>query len=356
LQAILHGENPVDCGESGSTLRFLLPLAAVKGGEWTFTGHGRLMERPLGVYEELFPAHGDKILRDNGAIRISGRLSGGEFALPGNISSQFVSGLLMALPLLSQRAPGGGEDSIIRLTTPLESAPYVDLTLDVMAAYGVKVGSPPSALPQFVVPAGSMYALPAAPFRVEGDYSQAAYFLCAGALGCDVGVAGLSAGSRQGDAAGLDVLKSMGGAYRHRETEHARSLQARPSASGLHGALIDARDIPDLVPPLAALACFAAGETRICGAERLRLKESDRLTALATMLGGLGADIRETPDGLLIHGQEQIAGGEADSFGDHRIAMSAALASLCCRGPVCLSGSSAVNKSYPNFWKDWGVQ
>jgi 3-phosphoshikimate 1-carboxyvinyltransferase len=283
------------------------------------------LERPLSPYAKLFPEHGVEWKESAKGITISGKLSAGLFELPGNLSSQFVSGLLLALPLL------GGE-SLIRLSTPLESAPYVDMTRSVAAAYGVAlspISTSEAASPGFAVPGGQLYK-PAA-FRVEPDFSQAAYFLCAAALGCDIRVTGLPEHSIQGDAAIAGIL------YR---------LQ-----NG--GDTVDASNVPDLVPPLAAYAACRPGVLRISGAGRLRYKESDRLAALCETLGCLGADIAETPDGLLIHGKRRLRGGRTDSHGDHRIAMAAALASLRCERPAQLSGWQCVEKSYPDFWKDW---
>jgi 3-phosphoshikimate 1-carboxyvinyltransferase len=316
----------IDCNESGSTLRFLMPIAAALGGQWRFGGRGRLMERPLGVYEELFPAHGVQIWRKTDipgpatACCLSGKLTPGVFSFSGGVSSQFVSGLLLALPLLDG-------DSEIRLSSPLESASYVNLTLQVMRAYGLDGIEQSDDLHRYYIRGGRQYK--DRPFRVEGDYSQAAFFLCAAKLGCDVRVAGLNPQSMQGDRRILDLLDE---------------------------AVIDAGDIPDLVPPLAALACSRPGMMRITNAGRLRLKESDRLQALTSLLGGLGADIRESDDGLMIRGKAGLNGGNAQAWNDHRIAMAAALAAIVCKEPVHLSGWQSVSKSYPHFWQDWLVK
>ncbi|MDR0909952.1 MAG: 3-phosphoshikimate 1-carboxyvinyltransferase [Spirochaetaceae bacterium] len=323
LQNIINNKRTLDCGESGSTLRFLLPIAASLGGKWKFSGHGRLMERPLTVYEKLFPEHGVTIHKENDCITIEGKLQGGLFTLPGNISSQFISGLLMALPL----QPSGTEHKI-SLSSALESASYVDLTIDVMSSYGVQIETKDTV---YTVQGGQKYIDTG--FTIEADYSQAAYFLSAAALGCNIEVAGLSENSKQGDRKILQILKEMG--------------------PELKGITIDASDIPDLIPPLAALASFCKGTTQIVHAERLRLKESDRLASLCAMLGGLGADIKETEDGLIINGRKTIRGGNADSWNDHRIAMAAALASIRCDTPVIVTGYDCVRKSYPDFWKDW---
>ncbi|MDR1067700.1 MAG: 3-phosphoshikimate 1-carboxyvinyltransferase [Clostridiales Family XIII bacterium] len=367
---------PVDCGESGSTLRFLIPVAAAFGGEWTFTGRGRLMERPLDIYKDVFESHGGFFRQDAGTVAIRGRLTPGRYELPGDVSSQFITGLLLALPLLN------GESEIV-LTAPLESANYVDLTLDVMNAFGVDAfdgeggewevmeittgaSSGPavstSALASdapagWRVPGGQVYKR--AKYAVEGDWSQAAFFLCAGALGARVSVEGLSPASLQGDMRILSVLKSMGAdvdaTLRPALFARKRSCTIRAflPQSGLKGITIDVSHIPDLVPPIAALACFAAGTTRITGASRLRLKESDRIAALVTELGKLGADISADGGDIIIRGRERLDGGEADAWNDHRIAMALAVASVGCTSPVYLTGAESVGKSYPKFWDDF---
>lgn len=326
----------VDCGESGSTLRFLLPLAALGDSEVAFNCRGRLPERPLGIYEELFAKSGAAISRHGERITVRGPLRPGVFSLPGGVSSQFVSGLLLALPLL-------GGDSEIRLTTPLESAPYVDMTIAVMNRFGVEIERPNPGC--FKIKGGQIYH--PENYRVEADYSQAAYFLGAAALGCNVALAGLPDESLQGDRMILDVLRDMGARIER------RGGLVRVRAERLLAVEVDARDIPDLVPPIAALCCFCEGESRIVNAARLRLKESDRLRAISVGLKNLGADIKEREDGLVITGTGRLRGGEVDSCGDHRIAMSLALAAIGCDGPVTLTGAESVNKSYPAFWRDF---
>lgn len=325
----------VDCGESGSTLRFFLPLAALQGREIVLSGRGRLMSRPLEAYGRVFAESGVNFTKVGGGVKVCGPMRGGVRELPGDVSSQFVSGLLFASPLLD-------EDSEIRLTSPLESAPYANMTVSAMRHFGVRVEADRNG---YRVGARQRYK--PARYRVEGDYSQAAFFLAAAALGRKVVCRGLEADSPQGDRAILDVLREMNASVEYGNpgvTVRAGSLRA---------VTVDARQIPDLVPPIAALCCFCEGESRIVGASRLRLKESDRLRALAMELGRLGADIRETDDGLVINGKPMLEGGEADAHGDHRIAMASALASLRCRAPVRLSGAESVKKSYPDFWKDF---
>jgi 3-phosphoshikimate 1-carboxyvinyltransferase len=331
----------VDCGESGSTLRFLLPLAALHGRRALFTGRGRLLERPLEVYAKVFAEAGARFeLTPEGAVT-EGQLRGGVYSMPGDVSSQFVSGLLFALPLLES-------DSEIRLSTPLESRGYVDLTIDVMRRFGVEATERGGA---YFVKGGQRYS--PARYRVEADYSQAAFFLASAALGLDVEVAGLDPDSRQGDRAILRILRGMGAETIWRDGCAGEDKILSVRAKSLSAVTVDARETPDLVPPIAALCCFCEGTSRIVNAGRLRLKESDRLKALASELKKLGAIAEESGDSLVITGAERLRGGAADAWGDHRIAMSVAVAAIRCDGPVSLSGWRSVNKSYPNFWRDF---
>jgi 3-phosphoshikimate 1-carboxyvinyltransferase len=325
----------LDCGESGSTLRFLLPVAALGAGRTAFTGKGRLLSRPIDLYAEVFRAAGASYEHVADKVTVKGPLRSGEYALPGDVSSQFVSGLLLALPLLEG-------DSTVRLSSPLESGGYVDMTIDVMRRFGVEIGRDGA---HYLVRGGQRYR--PARYRVEADYSQAAFFLAASALGRDVEVSGLDRDSIQGDRAILGVLAQAGAEIAWR----GGAVTAR--AGRLSPVTVDAREIPDLVPPIAALCCFCDGTSRVLNAGRLRLKESDRLRALASELGKLGAEVKEGAGSLEIAGSESLAGGDADARGDHRIAMAIAVAAIRCRGRVRLSGWRSVAKSYPGFWRDF---
>ena len=319
----------LDCGESGSTLRFLLPVAAALGVETTFSLHGKLPERPLSPLWEELERHGCTLSRPTkNTVRCAGRLSGGTFRLAGNISSQFISGLLFALPLT-------GEASDIMLTTPLESAGYVELTIAALNDFEIRVEE------GLRIPAQQSFRAPER-VSVEGDWSNAAFWLCAGAISAPVTVTGLNRASAQGDCAILDLLVRFGAEVKWEND--ALTVLPRP----LHGIEINARDIPDLVPPLALLAACAEGTTRITGAERLRIKESDRLQSIADALNALGGSVEILPDGLRIHGG-RLTGGTVDSQNDHRIAMLAGIASARCR--VTVRGAEAVEKSYPRFWE-----
>ncbi|MBE7010778.1 MAG: 3-phosphoshikimate 1-carboxyvinyltransferase [Ruminococcaceae bacterium] len=312
----------IDCCESGSTLRFLIPLAFIAGKPVRFTGRGRLPERPLDPYYEICKQDGIITRREGNELFFCGTLQGGTYRLPGNISSQFITGLLFALPLLKK-------DSVIELTTPLESAGYVDMTLGILSQYGICVKN--ENYKRFIVPGNQSYT--PCDLTVEGDYSQAAFYLCANAMGSHVRVQGLNPDSCQGDKEIISIIERFG--------------------SPLKGTTIDVSQVPDLVPVLAVLASQAEGETRIINAGRLRIKESDRLQTVTEMLSALGAQITEGEDFLLIRGTHGLKGGCVNSHNDHRIAMAAAIAATVASNPVTICDSECVAKSYRNFWDDY---
>ena len=328
----------LDCGESGSTLRFLLPVVSALGKNGVFTGGGRLPERPVTELREAMEAHGVRF-SEQGVFPIStiGKLGIGTYTLRGDVSSQYVTGLLFALPLLS-------DDSTLRLLPPVESAPYIEMTLSSLMRFGIEVRREGHT---YFIKGNQTYCSPGA-VSVEGDWSNAAFFLTAGALGAPVTVTGLNPDSPQGDKAILDILRRMGAAV---ETA-GESVTVSPGA--LHGIAQDMADIPDLAPIFSVAAAAArTGETAIQNAARLRLKESDRLAAIHRMLGSLGVSCTETADGLLIPGGQSISGGETSGFGDHRMVMAAAIASVLAETPVTIDGAEAVEKSYPHFFEDF---
>lgn len=319
----------LDCGESGSTLRFLLPVAAALGADARFVMSARLAQRPLLPLLEAMQTHGCRFSRPAPNILVcKGRLQSGRYCIDGDVSSQFISGLLLALPLLDGQ-------SDIMLTSLLESAPYAAMTRQVLSAFGVHWKGW-HIQPQRFCSAGS--------YIVEGDWSNAAFWLCAGAVRGEISLHGLNLDSCQGDAQIVSILKNFGADLNW----HEDILTVR--AANLNAQTLDVRDIPDLVPPLALLAGCAHGQTRFLGAGRLRGKESDRLDSIAKTLNALGGHAQQTHDSLLITGGN-LTGGRVDSCGDHRIAMLAAIASTVCRKPVVLSGAEAVCKSYPTFWQ-----
>ena len=310
----------LDCGESGSTLRFLLPVVCTLGVDAKVVGRGRLPQRPNAALTDALREHGAHVDGDAPPMRLGGPISAGRWALPGNVSSQYVTGLLFALPLLSG-------DSEIVLTTKLESAAYVTMTLQALAAFGVRVE--PTEAGCWRVPGGQRYQSPGM-LEVEGDWSAAAFWHAANALGADIRVEGLNPASAQGDRAALELL-------------------GRPR--------IDASDVPDLVPALAAAAARLPQTTVITGAARLRLKESDRLATTAAMLRSLGHGCEITEDGLIIRdGAPEPCDDpvrDVDGANDHRIVMAAAVAAAFADRPVRVRGIEAVEKSYPDFFRDY---
>ncbi len=329
----------LDCGESGTTERFILPIACALGLDAAVTGCGRLPERPLSpLYEEL-QAHGiDLSPQGVFPLHARGRLPAGDYSLAADVSSQFIGGLLFALSVV----PG---KSTLTLTGRIESAPYIDMTLDVLALFGASIARTADGR-RFEIEGRTHLSSPGAA-AVEGDWSNAAFWLCAGALGRGVTLTGLRADSRQGDRAVADILKAFGADVSLTED----AVTVRPGT--MNGMTVDAAQIPDLVPVLAVVAAFAEGETRFLNAGRLRIKESDRLTTTRELLERLGADVEELPDGLVVRGRGTLAGGECEGANDHRIVMSAAVAGARTQHPVAIRGAQAVRKSYPGFFDDF---
>lgn len=314
----------IDCNESGSTLRFIIPIAAALGAEAEFHGRGRLPQRPIDIYTRELTKHGITFDYDNTMpFTISGRLTSGTYEIEGNVSSQFITGLLFALPLLDG-------DSEIILTSHLESRPYVDITIDTLKRFGISILETENG---FKVKGGQKYTPHSE--QVEGDYSQAAFFYTANALGSNVDILNLNEDSVQGDKAIVDIIKTA------------------VSNGVISGFNADCSDIPDLVPILSVLGAYGNSSSVIFNAERLRIKESDRLAACADMLNALGGNVTVTSDGLKIQPTGGLHGGTVDSFGDHRIVMAAAIAALCCDGEVIIRGAEAAEKSYPHFFEDY---
>ena len=330
------GERMLACGESGSTLRFLIPVTGALGVSCAFVREGRLPERPLEPLLGQLVARGMRFREESALLFCEGRLSPGDFTLPGDVSSQYVSGLLLALPLLEG-------DSTLTITGALQSAAYVRMTEQALSESGVRLEK---AGDTYHVPGSQRFCLPERT-RVEGDCSNAAFFLCMGALSdAGITVSGLNPASAQGDRAILDLLRAFGAEV---TVEGGRAMVRK---NRLVGCEIDAAPIPDLIPTLCALASVAEGETRVVNAARLRIKESDRLASTAQLLRGLGGQVEELPDGLVIRGVKALSGGAADSQNDHRIAMSAAVCACASAGPVEVLGAQCVEKSYPRFWDD----
>ena len=319
LGHFVHLAAPVDCCESGSTLRFLIPIASLTGQAVSFTGRGRLMERPQKPYFDLFDEKDISYEQTAGALTVRGTLTPGEYRLAGNVSSQFFTGLLFALPLL-----GGG--STLVSTTRLESRDYVAMTRDALARAGVRVDGEAE---RFAVPPSVYRSFDAA---VEADWSQAGFWYAAHFLGNGVEVCGLNENSAQGDRV-------------------VAALYERFKAAGEQS--VDVSDCPDLLPPLAVMAARREGTTHFVNAARLRMKESDRLTTTAALLRALGVPAEETADSLTVRGVPSFSGGTVDGANDHRIVMAAAVAATAAAAPVTITGAEAVRKSYPSFWEEY---
>ena len=320
----VSGKRNVDCNESGSTLRFVIPIAAALGYDTEFIGRGRLPQRPIDIYTRELGRNGISFDYNNTMpFSISGQLESGTYEIEGNVSSQFITGLLFALPMLDG-------DSLIKLTSHLESRPYVDITIDTMKRFGIEIEETETS---YIIKGGQKYHSHSE--RVEGDYSQAAFFFVANAIGSQVELKNLLPDSVQGD----------------RQITKIVSETCKDGRIGSFRA--DCSDIPDLVPILSVLAAYGSGESVIYNAQRLRIKESDRLETTAAMLNGIGGDVEVTEDGLIIRPTNSLKGGTVDGCGDHRIVMAAAIAALGCTGDVVITGAEAVEKSYPDFFKDY---
>jgi len=332
----------IDCNESGSTLRFLIPVAAALGIKTVFTGAGRLPVRPQKAYMKLLPQKGVELLCKKDVflpLTVKGQLQSGVYEVGGDVSSQFISGLLFALPLLK-----GNSETI--LTTPLQSAGYVQLTLEQLEQYGIEIEKTENG---YRIPGAQSYK--ACDLALESDWSQAAFFLAAGALGGDVTCIGLNKDSAQGDKKIVSLLKQMGADIAWQKDG---SLHCQSNGS-LYDFEVNASQIPDLVPILSVLAAFADGTTLITGARRLRYKESDRLSAMADNLARMGIDVQEQEDGLVISGTDGVTGKALNGYKDHRIvmAMSIAAAKLFGDEPLTITDAHSINKSYPNFFEQF---
>ena len=332
----------LDCGESGSTLRFLMSVAAVLGADATFTGCGKLPQRPMSQLCDLLALHGMEFERhsaDELPVTCRGTLQGGSFSLPGNISSQYLTGLLFALPLASV-------DSEIEVTGTMTSASYIAMTLDALRMAGIVIEQKGNV---FKIKGNQHYDMPPT-VVVEGDWSSAAFWVVAGVIGRNpLAVCGMNTESLQGDSYIVEHLRSMG-AY---ITVDENKVFAMPSH--LFGAELDCTDTPDLLPVLSVAAAVAQGTTTFTGVGRLRFKESDRLAAMKDVLGKFGITSYIGEDSFTVIGGEPVAGEPVGSFGDHRIAMSAAVMSTVAKGVTVIDGAECVAKSYPAFFDDFAL-
>ncbi len=329
----------LDCGESGSTLRFFIPIAMTMTDNVSFTGHGRLMERPLAPYFDIFDKKKIPYRLNDGILTVKGRLKAGTYEIDGTVSSQFITGLLFALPLLAG-------SSKIKIKGELTSKAYIDITLDVMKKFGIEIKN--NGYSSFEIKGNQKYGCKN--YTVEGDFSNAAFWLVAGAIGCDITCSGIDEKTLQGDREIIRIIEKTGAIIKRTGKD---SIKVQPTAN-MHGITVDADEIPDLVPILAVLFSFCKGVSRIENAGRLRIKESDRLAAITAELTKMGAVITEGEDFLEIEGHQILYGAELSSWNDHRIAMAAAIAACRCEGDVSIEGASkAVAKSYPDFFEDY---
>ncbi len=325
----------LNCFESGSTARFLLPVAAALGANAQFIGEGRLPQRPFDCLCEVLSQNGVKCGSNKLPIDISGIFSGELFTLPGNVSSQYISGILLAAPLMNR-------DVTIKIEGKLESEPYVDMTVAVMDRFGVKVEKKNDG---YFVKGGQRYV--PTNVKIEADWSAAAFFMSAAALGGEIALDGLNFASSQGDMAALDVFAAFGA-----ELSIVGDTLFVKKGKELRGITVNAEQIPDMVPAIAATAAFAKGETKILGAARLRLKESDRIATVCSALKAMGVSVTEGADSITISGGT-VSGGKIDGANDHRIVMAFSVAASFAQGETEISHSEAVSKSYPEFFRDF---
>ena len=324
----------IDCRGCGSTLRFLIPLALNTDEDVIFTGRERLEKRSLKTYTDIFDEFGaDYVASNNSSLPITikkGNLSGNIIALDSNVNSQFLSGLLFALPLAKY-------DTEIRLSAPFKSRGYLDMTIDILEKFGVKIQN--HKYMQFRIRGCQSYK----PFNynAEGDFSHAAFYLAAGALGNFIVCNGLDLETKQVDKNIIDIIEKMNGKI----VVENGAIAAVPTL--LKGTEINISRNPDLLPAICVMATFAQGETIITGIEA----DKERAVNIANQLNSIGATIIEQQNRLIIEGSDKIAGGTANTCNDHRITMALAIASTCCDSLVSVEDSEAINKSYPRFWE-----
>ncbi len=329
----------LNCRESGSTYRFILPCVCIKGASARFKLEGRLPQRPMDVFWDLVESHGVTVRgKGRDIVCVSGELSGDKLAIPGNISSQYISGLIMALGM-------SGKYGEIEITNGIESLGYINITLDVVNKFGIRAEFAGNKIKVY---GEKRYKSPGT-IKIEGDWSNASFWLCtAAACECDFTVNDINTSSVQGDRAVCSLLEKFGATLEYGDD----FVKVKKREGRLEAINIDAHNIPDLIPAIALAAIAAKGETVIYGARRLRLKESDRIKSITEAITALGGKAVANDDGMVITGAP-LSGGVVDSFGDHRIAMLAACASTMCENPVTIKGFEAVKKSYPDFYKDF---
>ena len=326
----------INANESGSTIRFMIPIALVTGEPIEFRGENHLVKRPLDTFLEIFDLQGISYERgeDYLPLKVNGAIKSGLYKVRGDISSQFITGLLYALPMLNG-------DSTIEITTELESKGYIDLTLDMLKKFGITIEN--RNYKEFYIKGNQEYT--PCDYTIEGDFSQSAFFLVADCLGANIKLKAMNMDSHQGDKKILSDIEDFGSKIHYLEdTLYADSIKTK-------GAIIDFSQSPDLGPALTVLAALSSGKSEFINAGRLRIKECDRITCMREELEKLGANITENPDGMEIIGVDSLTGGVIDSHNDHRVAMSFAMASLKASGDIKILNAGCVSKSYPNFWE-----
>ena len=331
-------KNIIDANESGSTLRFMIPIALLRGEEITFTGHNKLVDRPLDTYFDIFDKHNINYQKDSNhylPLKCSNKLTGGKYYLEGNVSSQFITGLLFALPLCE-------EDSEIIITTKIESLGYINLTLDILKKFGIQIKFEDN---KFIIKGNQSYK--PYDYKVEGDFSQVAFYLAANMLGNNIKIKGVDFASLQGDKAIVDDSIKMGADLKYEGDTLVTSVNKLKNAD------IDVSQTPDLGPALSVIFTQIDGVSRLVNASRLRIKECDRITCVKEELNKIGAKVSETSDSLIVEGKTDIIGGTVDSHNDHRLVMAFAMIASIAKSDIVILNASAVSKSYPNFFEDY---
>lgn len=331
----------VDMGESGTSMRFFVPIVASQNLNTTLLGKGRLLKRPMGVYQEIWAKLGLEFIQNEEHIKTSGQLPSGEYTIDGGVSSQFISAMIFGLSTQSG-------DSTLNITGKLESKPYIDMTINTLRKFGVSVIYKDERT--IFINGGQKYK--ATNVELDRDWSHAAFFVSAAALGGKIKLLGLDRASLQGDKAIIDIVENMGAnvVYNTKNTENGKNSITVENNGRLRGIDIDIANIPDLAPIVSLLGVYASGKTKLYNAQRLRYKESDRITDLANMLTSLGANIETSDSEIIIHGKGYLEGGHTNAYNDHRLAMTAAMASIISNGDITLEGYESVAKSSKNFF------
>ena len=330
-------KSEIDCNESGSTVRFMIPIALTCNEEVTFIGHNNLTKRPLDPFLKIFDEQNIKYEKgeDYLPLKVKDGIKGGIYNIRGDISSQFITGLLYALPLLK-------EDSIINITTELESKGYIDLTLDILKLFNIIIENVD--YKKFIIKGNQEYK--PLDYEIEGDFSQSAFFLVADCLGADINLKSMNMNSHQGDMKIIDDIKAFGF-----DVDYKNNILKAYENKNSHNAVIDFSQSPDLGPALTVLASLVKGKSEFINAQRLRIKECDRITCMKEEINKLGGNIEELDDGMIINGVDFLNGGTVDSHNDHRVVMALAMATLKMKGDLKILNAEAINKSFPHFFE-----